>query len=497
MKFLLFKYSAKFLLLCTVILFSLTIGAHKINGYKFIHIEESGNLYGIEERLTSYFTGIGFETVASYNYEDMSSTDKSLLLIATYQYNIVYGGHSTLILTLSDVTGTVIFKASGQGISFSAKGDMKNALKKIFKQIDNLHYAYDPNLNKVKNVANHSFSSWSEDSIKSYLKTKSSASIEGIYKNFSNNLDYYRIAILKEKDTYYGIIVETENKRWNKGDTKIVLRPIEKNNYDVEYYDFKGKKNNSIGNYDSRILTFVYDKNGDAQKIQFLKIYPSKSSVANDSGQSANDSEVKATGSGFIISGNVIATNYHVVDDAEKVKVALNLTGTPEDFDAKILSVDKANDLALLVIKDKKFSPLSPAPYSISTKVEDVGTSVFAMGYPLSDVMGKEVKITDGVISSKTGYEDDAVTYQISAPIQPGNSGGALFDKKGHLIGITNAGIPSAENVGYAIKSSYLLNLIDSAPITIDLPKGEDLTHKELTDIIKLYTPYVALIKIY
>ena len=129
--------------------------------------------------------------------------------------------------------------------------------------------------------------------------------------------------------------------------------------------------------------------------------------------------------------------------------------------------------------------------------MEDVGTSVFAMGYPLSSVMGKEVKITDGIISSKTGYEDDVATYQISAPIQPGNSGGALFDKKGNLVGITNAGITSADNVGYAIKSSYLLNLIDSAPITIELPKGEDLAHKELTDIIKLYTPYVALIKVY
>ena len=119
------------------------------------------------------------------------------------------------------------------------------------------------------------------------------------------------------------------------------------------------------------------------------------------------------------------------------------------------------------------------------------------MGYPLSTVLGKEVKITDGIISSKTGYEDDAVTYQISVPIQPGNSGGALFDKKGHLVGITNAGIPSAENVGYAIKSSYLLNLIESAPITIDLPKGVDLSQKEFTEVIKLYTPYVALIKIY
>jgi S1-C subfamily serine protease len=119
------------------------------------------------------------------------------------------------------------------------------------------------------------------------------------------------------------------------------------------------------------------------------------------------------------------------------------------------------------------------------------------MGYPMTDVLGNEVKVTDGLISSKTGYEGDIVTYQISAPIQPGNSGGALFDKKGHLVGITNAGIPSGDNIGYAIKSSYLINLIDSAPINITLPKGGNLTGKDLPSIIKLYSPYIAIIKVY
>ena len=497
MKHLLLNFSERFLLLCVVFLFSLSIGAHKINGYKFIHIEETGNLYGVEDKLTKYFTDLGFETVASYDIEDMSSSDKGLLLMASYEWDIVYGGHSTLTLTLRDITGTVIYKAAGQGISMTAKGDMNNALKKIFKQIDNLHYTYDPDLIRVKGASNISFAFWSEDSIKSYLRTKNTASIEGIYKNYSNNLDYYRIAILKEKDTYYGIIIETENKRWEKGDTKIVLRHIEKNNYDVEYYNFKGKKINSIGKYDNRILTFAYDDNGQVQTMQFLKVYPSKSSVITDGGLPAIDSDLKATGSGFIVSSNIVATNYHVVDNAEIIKVVLNIKGTPEEYNARVLSVDKANDLALIAIKDDKFNPLPSAPYSIVPKVSDVGTSVFAMGYPLSTVLGKEVKITDGIISSKTGYEDDAVTYQISVPIQPGNSGGALFDKKGHLVGITNAGIPSAENVGYAIKSSYLLNLIESAPITIDLPKGVDLSQKEFTEVIKLYTPYIALIKIY
>lgn len=472
------------------------INAHKINGYKYIHIEETGNIYGIEDRLTNYFTQIGFKAIASYEIEDMSNENKSLLLIATYKWEIVKGGHSTLILTLSDITGSVVYKVAGQGIAWTAKGDMKNALKKIFKQIDKLHYKFDITQNKAKSATN-SFASWSEDSIKNYLRSKNQTSIEGIYKNFTNGLAYYKIAVMKDKDKFYGIIIDTDNSRWKKGDIKFVLSHVDHNIYDIDYYDFKGKKTHAMGEHRNRILEMLAKEFDEEKKMEFIKIYPAKSASEANDNSSISDIDLKSTGSGFIISRNVIATNYHVVSDAEKIKVLLNVNGSFEEYNARILSTDKTNDLALLTIKDDKFKPLSPAPYSIIANAVDVGSSVFTMGYPMSNVLGNEVKITDGIISSRTGYEGDAVTYQISAPIQPGNSGGALFDKKGHLIGITNAGIPSADNVGYAIKSSYLINLIDSAPIDIPLPKGVDTTNKELSYVIKVYTPYIAIIKIY
>lgn len=485
-----------YVLLFILFAIPLCMNAHKINGYKYIHIEETGNIYGIEDRLTNYFTQIGFKTIASYEFEDMSNENKNLLLIASYKWEIVNGGHSTLIVTLSDITGSVIYKVAGQGIAWSAKGDMKNALKKIFKQIDNLHYKFDITQNKAKSATN-SFASWSEDSIKNYLKSKNQASVEGIYKNFTNGLAYYKIAIMKDKDKYYGIIIDTDNSRWKKGDIKFVLSHVEHNIYDIDYYDFKGKKTHAMGEHRNRILEMLAKEFDEEKKMEFIKIYPAKSVSESSDNSSISDIDLKSTGSGFVISGNVIATNYHVVSNAEKIKVLLNVNGSFEEYNARILSTDKTNDLALLTIKDDKFRPLSSAPYSIIANVVDVGTSVFTMGYPMSNVLGNEVKITDGIISSRTGYEGDAVTYQISAPIQPGNSGGALFDKKGHLIGITNAGIPSADNVGYAIKSSYLINLIDSAPIDIPLPKGVDTTNKELSSVIKVYTPYIAFIKIY
>jgi S1-C subfamily serine protease len=107
---------------------------------------------------------------------------------------------------------------------------------------------------------------------------------------------------------------------------------------------------------------------------------------------------------------------------------------------------------------------LSAIPYNIISKTVDVGTDVFTLGYPLKTIMGDEIKLTNGIISSKTGFNGDITSYQISVPIQPGNSGGPLFDSDGNLIGIVNSVLRNAENVTYAIKSSYLNNLIETLP---------------------------------
>lgn len=186
---------------------------------------------------------------------------------------------------------------------------------------------------------------------------------------------------------------------------------------------------------------------------------------------SGTEKQYTSSGSGFVIATNgIIVTNFHVVDGANGIDVFVNRNGEVKTYNAKVLISDKANDISILKIEDKSFTNFAQLPYAVKTPILDVGTSVFALGYPMSDILGEEIKVTDGIISSKTGYQGDVVTYQISVPIQPGNSGGPLFDKNGNLVGITNAGVPDAQNVGYAIKVSYLKNFIDSAPTPIILP---------------------------
>ena len=145
------------------------------------------------------------------------------------------------------------------------------------------------------------------------------------------------------------------------------------------------------------------------------------------------------------------------------------------------------------------FDGVDELPYNFKTRSSDVGTKVYAFGYPMAlSIMGKEIKVTSGMISSKTGMDGNITTYQIDASILPGNSGGPLFDDKGNFIGINSSGLArlGSESTGYTIKSSYVLNLIDVLPKSIELPSNTKLESLPLTEQIKEISKYVVLIKV-
>jgi len=196
----------------------------------------------------------------------------------------------------------------------------------------------------------------------------------------------------------------------------------------------------------------------------------------------------------------IIGTNNHVIADASAIKVIFTDGVEQIEYNAKVLLADKDNDVALLQITDSSYIGES-TPYAFKTQA-DVGEDVFTIGFPLTNSMGENYKVTNGIISATTGIEDDVRNYQITVPIQPGNSGGALFNSKGYVVGLTTATLNEAyvkrkiENVNYAVKVSYLLSLYQM------LPKGRNLTTTpveipELSDKVKTYKDFVCLIKVY
>ena len=202
------------------------------------------------------------------------------------------------------------------------------------------------------------------------------------------------------------------------------------------------------------------------------------------------------TGTGFAINEKYIATNYHVVENAKSIWVVGVGGDSNTKYKGTIVTTDKKSDLAIIKITDTRFQTLGIIPYQIMTNQAEMGEDVFVLGYPLIDAMGDNIKLTTGIISSKTGYQGDISTYQISAPIQPGNSGGPLFNSRGNVIGIVNAKLGNAENVSYAIKTLYLKNLVDSYG-NITLSNRNTLQQQSLPDKVKVLKKYIYLIECY
>lgn len=262
--------------------------------------------------------------------------------------------------------------------------------------------------------------------------------------------------------------------------------------YTSEYSSLSGDRH---GFYMGGIQSAVFDN------VKVIRT-PTRSSGSGDNNKRAEEgsNDWAGNGSGVILTSNgYIATNNHVIEDASDIEVEFLYKNEIRSFNATIVQTDPINDLAILKIQDSNFSSLGVIPYSFKTKNVLVGESVFALGYPMAlSVMGKEIKFTDGKISSRTGFKGDITTYQSTTPIQGGNSGGPLFDSKGNLIAINSAKLKAdvADNVSYSIKSSYLLSLIDALPQNISIPNSSVLATKPLTEKIKTLSKFVVLVKV-
>lgn len=306
----------------------------------------------------------------------------------------------------------------------------------------------------------------------------------------------YSVAIYRESNHF---IIESFSDE-NRGLFGAIERMGNKNNYSILVGDRRGGSKTFHFQLNDP-YSFKYeekDTHGTARAhftYKYIKKFPTSDMYAKIEESKVDSKPSQWTGTGFALLDGYIATNYHVVENAKYIFVQ----GIKGDFitkySATVIATDKYNDVALLHISDKNFNGFGKIPYQVKTSTSDVGEDIFVLGYPMTSTMGDEIKLTTGVISSKTGYQGDVSLYQISAPVQPGNSGGPLFDKQGNLIGIVSAKHKDAENVGYAIKASYLKNLVESAVSTSILPSTNSISNIPLTNKVKSLKNFVFMIK--
>ena len=311
----------------------------------------------------------------------------------------------------------------------------------------------------------------------------------GIYEGFGGNR--YKLACIKEDGEYFLLYMSDKDRRswWWVGDLKALLhQSATPGFFKVDWLMAdKTLNDNAYVMFERGSMKTVINNDED----NYLKMYPSATSSNSGIGSSQ---EQQWSGTGFALSNGYIATNYHVIDEAKTIYIQGIRGDFSVKYKAEVVASDKFNDLALLKINDSRFTGFGTIPYSVTTSTAEVGEEIFVLGYPLTTTMGDEIKLTTGVISSKTGFQGDVSLYQISAPIQPGNSGGPLFNSKGNIIGIVNAKHSGAENVGYAIKASYLRNLIESVTTTSILPTNNSVSSLPLTGKVSSEKNFVFMI---
>jgi len=188
-----------------------------------------------------------------------------------------------------------------------------------------------------------------------------------------------------------------------------------------------------------------------------------------------NTPKQSVTGTGFFIGTDTLITNHHVVEECKQIEVIRN----GYRAEAKIKSLDKINDLAVLKATKNNQNFLKFR----SGKGIRIGATIIAIGYPLGDLLGTNIKLTLGNISSLTGLVNDSTKLQLTAPVQHGNSGGPLLDNYGNVVGVIYAGLKNdvAQNVNLAIKSSVARMFLDANDVNYSLDSNR--SKKEVVDI--------------
>ena len=164
------------------------------------------------------------------------------------------------------------------------------------------------------------------------------------------------------------------------------------------------------------------------------------------------------SGSGIVVDGvGDILTANHVVSGCKSITVK---TASSKLFDAAVFGVDPKNDLAILKIAYD--APLGePARFRLQSQPARLGETIGVIGYPLTGILSTEPKATFGQVNSVAGINNDYTLLQISAPVQPGNSGGPALDESGQVIGVVVGTAPLAllvatgnvpQNVNFAVR---------------------------------------------
>ena len=494
------------------LLFSTSYGqsnTENLDGYRFAYVQEltyqngKTDVFGLSFSMKAFLQKIGF-TILDLNNK---SWPKEVQLNPCQVLNVLVRNEdvSKVSLEIRNCNDLMIYRDMSSAINWvdDLQDNYNRSLKNIFDGFGDYTLSYEPSKTPELELPEVENTYETDSTLKSYFDLKSNDGIEGIYKSYqSDNIGYYKVGIKKFGKKYKAIILESEHKHWKVGEVKAEFEISSiKDFYSTIWY--MGNKTpfetfSVLENNGFLSVEFTDTETGEKRTYKFIKIYP-----YSDVNTAEIIDGIKATGSGFFVSTDgVVATNAHVINGAKRIEVTVNTEFGNKTYTANVLLKDESNDVALLSIEDPNFRGLNSLPFSI-LPFTDIGENVFTIGYPLNSIMGDNYKVTNGIVSSNSGLKDDIRFMQITTPIQPGNSGGPLFNKDGNVVGLTTSKLNgkkvgvSVENVNYAIKASYLINIYNMLPNNKKFASNPTLSNKELKEQVKILKNYVCLLRVY
>ena len=236
-------------------------------------------------------------------------------------------------------------------------------------------------------------------------------------------------------------------------------------------------------------------------KKDLIKVKKTQNTLVQQNQKKAETKPVKQYGAtAFVISPNgYLVTNYHVVKNADSIYIEGHRK-TPLRLKAEVVFSDIRKDLSILKITDTSFIGFSELPYTLREDEAELGEQVYTLAYPRQDMVYGE-----GSISAQSGYRGnriDTALYQVSIPVNPGNSGGPLLDDQGNLLGVVSGKDVSKDGAAFAVKTHYLRNIVNDLSQNPDyepviLPLQNKMQFLKRPEQIKMMKKFIFMVKVF
>lgn len=476
--------------------------------------------YGLERLLANALEAAGFKV---YFEDEVPQTSidplRALQLgVGYYWTRSGFGSYATVDLVLWDGFGTESFRSQGTHVGPTLAADAQGAARKAAQGIAAAYPGFN---SEVASLGQRRVAEWPRGlATAGEVRANLSAGnrdldpLEGIWASEDGrfSIGIYPAAPQSGVD-FVGSIVggEHESWVWRGGMVRFeATRTSVPGRYTIRYWnDWLERVGQTIEIHDGLMVISNVPGYGSGPSTDqvMVKSYPAQT-VSPKTSEPAQADQKSVSGSGFLISETgLVVTNSHVVEGTSSITV--HLAEGSASYMAEVVLNDVNNDIAVLQLVGFDYGAVfdSPIPYALGdSDATAVGQDVLAIGFPLSSLLGPSIRVTNGIISARTGVRGAPNVFQISNPVQPGNSGGPLLNMYGEVVGVVVASLDAGfvlgavgtlpQNVNFAVKSSYIRNLLGMLPDSSDVLAMETRTEAlQSGSLVAAATPFIALIQ--